>query len=136
MIKAKPRAFRWSYQNGGGQASNSLTQHGARECKANLQDVVFWATQKVLDCGPDGRHELLARGGRQRWLLIVRYLDGWTWRLHDGRKVFFQPVMERGLDDEIEALFHFQSLRESFESLDSKATHRVQMPPRTRGPSR
>jgi hypothetical protein len=131
VSKVGPRAFRWEYRTRDHTVSNSLTQHGARECKSNLQDIVFWVAQKVSDAvvvNDISTHELLARGGRTRWLLIVPFIGGWSWRLHDGRKVFFQPVMERGLDDEIEALLHFEALRAEFGKLDLKATRKVNMP--------
>lgn len=104
--------------------ANSHSQYSVRECRANLQSVVFWATRR-LRSDDDCRYTLNARRERSVDLLLVPYLYGWNWRLHDGRRVFFQPDLQSGLGDMLDAFDHFDEVRARFKRLPLKATRRV-----------
>lgn len=128
-VKRTAGRFRWHYQRNRAVVANSILQHGSRECKANLRDVVFWATRKVT---PDERDEnkfiLVARGQRTSELHIVRFINGWNWRLWDGRKVYFQPVLVNGVESPFDAYEHFEEIRASFKELPPKVARLVEMP--------
>jgi hypothetical protein len=124
VSKIKGR-YRWTYQNGAAFVSNSQMQHGARECRANLQDVVFWTTRKVVETPDPNAYLLVARGQRKSNLLITPYLDGWQWRLKDDRRVYFQPIRSVGHDDPLDAFIDFEQTRLWFKALPAKATRRV-----------
>jgi hypothetical protein len=123
--------FRWRYSLKRMVVSNSLMQYSIRECKANIQAVVFWSTRKVLESDEENRYTLLARGNRTSNLLIVPFLDGWTWRLKDARRVYFQPDLERGFDDPLDAFDYFLTVRAAFAKLPPKATRKVILPSRS-----
>lgn len=120
--------FRWRYQYKRLDVANSLVQYSIRECKANIQAVAFWSTRKVVETAEENRYILLARGNRTSNLLIVPFLDGWTWRLHDSRRVYFQPDLERGFEDPLDAFLFFQKVRTAFAKLPPKATRKVILP--------
>jgi hypothetical protein len=120
--------FRWFYRNKIDAVANSILQCGSRECKANLRDVVFWVTRKVKPFENDGNKFILAaRGQRTSELHIVRFINGWNWRLWDGRKVYFQPALSDGLDAEFDAYEHFEKIRASFNELPAKISNSVVM---------
>ena len=128
-VKRTAGRYRWHYQRGKAVVANSILQHGSRECKANLRDVVFWSTRKVtLDERDENTFVLVARGQRTSELHIVRFINGWNWRLWDGRKVYFQPVLGDGVESPSDAYEHFELIRESFRGLPDKVSRLVEMP--------
>jgi hypothetical protein len=120
--------FRWRFRLGRIVVSNSLLQYSVRECKANIQKVVFWSTRRVLESSEENRYILLARGHRESTMLLVPYLGGWNWRLKDERRVYFQPDVDEGRDDPLDAFVFFDSVRAAFLKLPPKATRRVVVP--------
>lgn len=129
-VERRRGRFRWRFRHGRLAISNSLLQYSIRECKANIQTVVFWSTRKVLPATVENHYTLLARGERTSNLLVVPFLDGWNWRLKDERRVFFQPDLEAGREDPFDAFMFFHDVRQAFLKLPPKATRRVTTPKR------
>lgn len=120
--------FRWRFRLGRVTVANSLLQYSVRECKANIQAVVFWSTRRVMEGSEENHFIMLARGNRTNNMLVVPYLGGWNWRLKDERRVFFQPDLDKGFDDPLDAFMFFQDVRTAFLKLPPKATRRVIVP--------
>ena len=120
--------YRWRFKRRGVNVANSLHQYSVRECKANLQHVVFWVTRKLVDVAPGERYILKARGeDRTSDLYIVPFLYGYNWRLRDARRIHFQPDLDQGLEDAFDAFTFFTDVRKAFRELPPKATRHAEV---------